>query len=340
MRNRNWLAVGACSAWLAAGAFSTAAAEPLRIAYGTWVGYGPLLVAAEEGFFAKHDVAVELIKIDDHTAAFAALLEGQVDALGASAQDLVTFVATEGQPGDAPLVCILALNASRGADGVLASNDIETIADLEGRSVAAQKGSTAHFYLNVLLKKAGLEETDVELVDLPSADATTAFMLKEVDAVVTYEPFLTAGKATDHGHLLVDTRDTPGLLMDCLIAKEGTFNAVRDSFVEVGQAWDDAIAFIRDQPEEANRIMARALGDWLSDPVLLADILKGLEFFDLTSNRQYFGTPAEPGPIYQTMGYAIEMWTSAGALKRRLDPSDFVAHGILGEEEEARGTGR
>jgi NitT/TauT family transport system substrate-binding protein len=54
-----------------------AQAEPLRIFYAIWVGYGPFFVAAEKGFFAKENVAVELIRFDDHTAAFSGLFAGQ-----------------------------------------------------------------------------------------------------------------------------------------------------------------------------------------------------------------------------------------------------------------------
>ena len=36
-------------------------------------------------------------------------------------------------------------------------------------------------------------EADVELVDLGAEDAAQAFLLREVDAAVTYEPFLSAG---------------------------------------------------------------------------------------------------------------------------------------------------
>ena len=37
-------------------------AEPLRIGYSIWVGFGPLFVAKEKGLFAKEGVEVELIE--------------------------------------------------------------------------------------------------------------------------------------------------------------------------------------------------------------------------------------------------------------------------------------
>ena len=58
-----------------------AQAEPLRISYFIWAGYGPLFVAQEKGFFAKEGIEVKLINIEDRDAAFAGLFAGQVDAV-------------------------------------------------------------------------------------------------------------------------------------------------------------------------------------------------------------------------------------------------------------------
>jgi NitT/TauT family transport system substrate-binding protein len=328
MSMRTHLVGLATAAALSAGASQVAIAEPLRIAYGTWVGFGPLFVAQEKGFFAKEGVTVQLIKIDDHTAAFAALFDDQVDGVVAATQDLVTFRASFSGPDEEPLVCVLALDDSQGGDGILATKDIRSIADLKGKSVAFWRNSAAHFYLNVLLEEAGLSEADIEVVDLPSDDATTAFMLQEVDAVATYEPFLTQGKNAEHGHLLTDTSERPGLLTDCLAAKSSVFGARMEEFKAVGRAWDGAVGFVAEMPDEANEIMARNLGDWLEDPAVLADILEGIKFYDAQGNREYFGTAEKPGPIYRTMQHAIDVWSSAGVLDQEAAPADFIAHGV------------
>jgi NitT/TauT family transport system substrate-binding protein len=310
---------------------STAQAEPLRVRYGIWVGYGPLFVAQEKGFFAKEGVDVELIRIDDHTAAFASLFDDQVDSIVATTQDVVTFSVTLSEPDEEPLVCVLATDDSRGGDGVLATKDIQSIADLEGKSVAFLRGGAAHFYLKVLLKEAGLSEADIEVVDLPADEAAQAFMMQEVDAAVTWEPYLTQGKNVEHGHLLTDTSEHPGLLTACLIAKASVFSDRKEEFQAVGRAWDAAVHFVEAHPEEAMAIMARNVGGWLEDPAVFAETLEGVRLYDATRNREYFGTPDRPGPIYETMRHAIDVWSSAAAPDRKLSPADFIAHGILDE---------
>lgn len=307
--------------WLTAGLTGPAHAEPLRISYFTWIGNGPLFVAEEKGLFAKERVDVQLINIDDHTAAFAGLFAGQVDAIEGAAQDAPVFY----QP-DAPLVCVFPLNDSRGGDGILATNDIRTIADLEGKSVAFLRGSVGQFFLNVLLKEAGLGEANIEVVDLPAEDGAEAFMLGEVDAAVTWEPYLTRGASVAHGHLLVSTAEYPGLLVDCLMAMPQVFEARKGAFQAFARAWAAAVDYAEAHPTDANEIMARRLG--LEDPAVFARLLEGARLYDGERSREYFGTPEEPGQIYQTMQQAIDVWSSLGRVQVGISPHDVIRHGV------------
>ena len=86
------------------------------------------------------------------------------------------------------------IRRSRGGDGILATTDIRTIADLEGRSVAYGDRGISQFYVNVLLREVGLSQAAIDFVDLPADKAAEAFMLGEVDAAVTWEPDLTPAR--------------------------------------------------------------------------------------------------------------------------------------------------
>jgi NitT/TauT family transport system substrate-binding protein len=313
--------------WISASLAGAAHADPLRISYFIWPGNGPFFVAQEKGFFAKEGVEAELVNIEDHTAIFAALAAGQIDAVQGAFQDALVF----SEPAEEPWVCVLALDDSRGADGVLATTDIQTIAELKGRTVAATRDGLPGFYLNLLLRNAGLGADDVKTVDLSSEDAAQAFLLQEVDAAVTYEPYLSEAKQAGHGHLLTDSSKQPGLLFDCLMTKRSLFEARKAEFAAVARAWDTAVDYIRTNPEEADAIMARDLGGWLQDPALFAELVKGVGFYDAKANRAFFGTPDQPGPIYQTMQLAIDVLSNTGQLKVKLKPGAVIVHGIFDE---------
>ncbi len=64
-----------------------------------------------------------------------------------------------------------------------------TVADLKGRKVALQKGSSAHYLLVRALEKAGLAWSDVQPIYLTPSDARAAFERGSVDAWAIWDPF-------------------------------------------------------------------------------------------------------------------------------------------------------
>jgi NitT/TauT family transport system substrate-binding protein len=311
---------------ITAGISQATQAEPLRIGYLIWVGFGPLFVAQDKGFFAEEGIQVELINMAVHEASYAGLFAGQVDVISVTVDDMLPNFDPK-----QPYVCIMALDESLGADGILADIDIQSIADLKGKVVGRAARTVSQFFLNVLLKDAGLSEADIEPVEMSFDDAGKAFLMQEVDAAVAGEPWLTLGRQAEHGHVLADSSETPGLLVDCLVTTATTFDDRLADFRALARAWDAAVHYVEAHPDEANAIMARHVGGWLEDPAVFAETLKGVRFYDSARNREYFGTQERPGQIYQTSQYGIDVWSSLGALDVELSPSDVTKHDLWDE---------
>jgi NitT/TauT family transport system substrate-binding protein len=308
-----------------AGASQAANAEPLRIAYPIWVGNGPLFVAQEKGLFSAEGIDVHLINIED--TQHEALADGQIDAGAATINTTVLYAAKL----EDRFVCVLAMDESLGGDGIVAHKDIRSIADLRGKTVASNHDTVGQFYLNVLLMAEGLTEADIASVDLDSQNAAEAFMLQEVDAAVTFEPWLTQSKNTEHGRLLTDSSQHPGLIVDCLYTTPALFSERKAEFQALARAWAAAVDYIAAHPEKAIEIMARNVGGWLEDPTVFAETLKGIRFYDEQRNREYFGTPQMPGQVYDTVQKAMDVWSSLGVLIAQVSPADFIAYGVWDE---------
>jgi sulfonate transport system substrate-binding protein len=75
---------------------------------------------------------------------------------------------------------------------VLHDSPIQTLADLKGKKIALQKGSSAHYLLVRAVEKAGLQWRDIQPIYLTPADARAAFERKSVDAWVIWDPFYAA----------------------------------------------------------------------------------------------------------------------------------------------------
>ncbi|MFP3663233.1 ABC transporter substrate-binding protein, partial [Burkholderia sp. SIMBA_043] len=77
---------------------------------------------------------------------------------------------------------------------VKADSPIRSVAELRGKKVALQKGSSANYLLLEALKKAGVRYDEIHPVYLPPADARAAFESGNVDAWVVWDPYYAAAQ--------------------------------------------------------------------------------------------------------------------------------------------------
>jgi NitT/TauT family transport system substrate-binding protein len=301
----------------------TSASEPLRIRYAVWVGYGPLFLAQQKGFFEAEGVEVQLVRMEDPGEGFEAMAAGRLDGL-VSTIDTVAAHAKAGRE----FQCVLALDDSAGGDGIVARREIRSVRELKGKRVAVRRGSVSQFFLDVLLREAGLSEQDLRIVNMNHGEAGAAFVAGKVDAAVTWEPWLSKGRAAPHGHLLVDSSQTPGLITDVMVFRRDVIEGRPREIRGVVAAWNRAVALWEKSPAEANPIMARAVGDWLRDPVLFADVLTGVRFYDQAANARFFGAPDRPGPIQAVIRDALDLVARPGAA-RSIAPDDLVTHAFV-----------
>jgi len=93
---------------------------------------------------------------------------------------------------------------------VLKDSPLKSLADLKGRKVALQKGSSAHYLLVRAVEKAGLQWSDIQPVYLAPADARAAFERGSVDAWAIWDPFYAATELAIQPRALTTGRGLSG----------------------------------------------------------------------------------------------------------------------------------
>jgi sulfonate transport system substrate-binding protein len=113
------------------------------------------------------------------------------------------------QAGGVNFVYVGAEPSGRHAEAILVRSDstLHSVAELKGKRVALQKGSSSNYLLLEALKKAGLRYEDVRPVYLAPADARAAFESGTVDAWVIWDPYYASAQEALKARTLVDYSD-------------------------------------------------------------------------------------------------------------------------------------
>jgi NitT/TauT family transport system substrate-binding protein len=234
-----------------------AAKDPLRIAYSDWPGWTAFDIAIQKGWFkeAGVDVKFDWFEYAPSMEAFAA---GKVDAVTVTVGDaLVT-----GAPG-ARSVGILVTDYSNGNDMIVARPGIKDLKGLKGKKVGLEVGLVEHLLLLKGLEKAGMKQTDVKLINVPTHQTAQTLASKDVDAIGAWQP--NAGqalKAVGGAKAILTSADMPGLIYDLLSVSPKSLATRRDDWVKVVAVWNRVVNFVRDpaNKDESVKIMAARAG--------------------------------------------------------------------------------
>jgi len=282
--------------------------EPVKIKIGhaTWVGYGPLYIAKEKGFFQENGIDPELTIIEDEAQYAAAVTSGELDGL-ANVVDREVIHFSKG----APIQFILAMDESYGGDGVIAKGEIKQPQDLKGATIGLDKSSTSYFFFLSILNKYGLNEKDVNIQEMTAGDAGAAFVAGKLDAAVTWEPWLTKASERPGGHVLVTSKDFPGTIVDVITLRQDFVAKHPEAVVGLTKAWFKAIDFWKNNPAEGNKIMAKSLG--LSEEEI-AEMVKGVRFLGKEENVKMFGDKEGKDSIFALTDLAAKFWKEKGIM--------------------------
>jgi len=212
-------------------------------------------IAEAEGLFAKEGLEPDLVKFTAGPPFFAAFQSGSIDVGFLGFQPAVTAVA------QGIAVKIVAVeNDAGGAEVLVARQDsgIGRLADLRGKKVATRRGSSGHTALLTGLQRAGLRESDIQLIDLDVTALLPAFRKGDIDAAWYWEPWMGLLKR-EGGRVVVTDRDI-GLPVGIVwVARAKWLEDNREAMQRLLRVLDRAAQRIRDEPQVAAKLVAKRL---------------------------------------------------------------------------------
>ena len=292
-----------------------AIAQETKVAIGIsgWTGFAPLTLAREAGIFKKHGLDVTIKKIpqkDRHLV----LASGDIQCAATTVETWVVWNAN-----GVATTQIFQLDKSFGADGMVVKPGITRIADLKGKTVAADAPGTAtYFTLAWMLKKNGLTIKDVKVVNLSPQAAANAMIAGTdgVDAAMTYEPYLSAVRAKpEAGKIIATTLDYP-MVMDTFGCTPKFLAENPKAAKALADGYFDALEMIKADPKKSFEIMGadvKATGEQFEASQ------KYLRWQDRAANEKFFA--GEHAAFSKEAG---ELLLEAGIVKALPDMSKLA----------------
>lgn len=302
----------------------SAAETPVKfkLAHSTWVGYGPLYIAKEEGYFKKYNIDPQLTIIEDESQYASALFSNNIQGLG-NVLDREVIHFSKGTPEK----FVFAMDESTGGDGIIAKKEIKTIQDLKGATIGMDKSSTSYFFFLSVLKKNGVAEKDVKIREMGAGEAGAAFVAGKLDAAVSWEPWLTNAGKRKGGHVLVSSKDYPHTIVDVVTLRSDFVDKHPKAVLGLTKAWFDAVDFYKKNPEKGNEIIGKALSLKSSE---VKSMVKGVSFFDKSKNVVFFDKNKNNN-VYELAQRAGDFWTQKKIIDKNIDVDKLIDNQFIQE---------
>jgi NitT/TauT family transport system substrate-binding protein len=298
----------------------TQSSSTIRIAVNPWIGSGLYYVADEKEFFKNEGLDVKLTDFADGSIGKQLMNTSEVDAIVSLTPETIQILNDAGIKVKVPAI----FDTSDGADGVIATKEIDSIQELRGKSVAYESGSPSHLLFSYLLDQAGMTTADVKTVNLAAPDAGAAFVAGKVDAAVTWEPWLSNAKDLPGGHTVASTKGF-NVLPGMPIFRADFQDKNQDAVKKFVKALFKAEEYIATNPNDSYEIIARRFGISVTD---VTDQLGTFKWLTYEEQMAQFDTN-NPNNIYQVIDKAGDLWLELGLIKTKVDARDVIDTSIL-----------
>jgi NitT/TauT family transport system substrate-binding protein len=316
-----------------------AAAEKVRVAGLTWPGYGWWYIIQAKNL--APDLEITYQAIEDPFQSFSLMTSGQLEIVSSTAE-----FAPIGASQDMPVRMVAYGNLSHGTDQLLLRPEIKSAADLKGKKVAVMVGGLPQIMMGIWLEKNGVPFDSVEYVNVIMDQAAAAMIGGTVGAAELWEPFASqALKAIPDAKRVASTAD-PEWAANALIADAHFMNADwvaqhRDTALKALQAMYDAIAYWKQNPQEANQIIADGMKMSVADVELVigkdgTGTDAGLYPYTFMEAAQFCGAAPGDPPFGQKNGQMVdhfkltnEWWVKFGVVPQTYPPEKGIDCSLL-----------
>src|SRR5271157_529004 len=239
---------------------SDSACNNARVRVNIWVGCAAGLVAnggldtVAGSIYDKKGLKVSFKIIDDWTEGSSALATDNVDVMLTTA-DVWAKDYAQFQDKGVGAHAFYMVDWSRGADGIIAAQGINSLKDLVGKKVAFAPYTPSHFLLYTGLKESGLSAPQRSAIfsqgihTKDGIEPATLFAQQKVDAAVAWDPDMSdAVEKRPGSRKIYDTRTARNLIADILVVSDRFAARNPQTVSKFAEGWLEGVRFVGEQP--------------------------------------------------------------------------------------------
>ncbi len=215
------------------------------------IGYLPsdhdaaLFVADASGMYKDAGINVELHEYNNGGDLMSAMASGELDVGYVGIAPVVSSI-SKGVPAK------IVAGAQNEGSGLLShDSSITSVADLKGKTVATPgEASIQSVLLKYDLKKNGMSTSDVKSPGMKVASMNDALKTGSIDAMLTYEPFVSISEKSNNQHIIERSGDIIPNHPCCVVVMSDKFLADHnDQAQKIVEIHKEATQKIIDNPE-------------------------------------------------------------------------------------------
>jgi NitT/TauT family transport system substrate-binding protein len=283
---------------------------PLRVEFTQWWGDYTIIIAQEKGFFEKYGVRVEPRYYENFSDTYSELASGQIDGALIAVGDVINI-------NHIAEMKVIAVSDDGGNDAIVANPSINSISDLKDKKVGVLIGTQYALMVSEMLQSAGMIPGDIFIVPINPEDAQDALKSNRVDAVYTWEPFLTNTLAD--GNKVIFPNEQLRLFPDTIVFSKSVVEQRPGEIRAFLKAWFDAVNYRQQNPELTRSIIA----DYLKKSIEEVQPDDNLKILTLNDNKSLFSIQSEDS-LYNTTKRTSDYLISIGALTQQTDPLELL----------------
>jgi NitT/TauT family transport system substrate-binding protein len=289
---------------------------PLVFGATAWPGYESIYLARSQGFLPKQGIVLERFadsaQLDQavraHKVHLAAVTLSQALLLRRDIPDLKI---------------VLVLDASSGADALLAQADIHSLAQLQGKRIVAENALRGAYFMDLAARETGVSARRFDVKSMSAGDQEAAFRARKVDALVAGEPLRSRLLAAGAKQIF-DSSRLPGKLLDVLVIRDDDIGRYNPEMLQLLKAWRQSVDFIRLNPAKAVAAMAQ---DENAEPSQFGQAMQGVELYGLRRNRELL--LSDPPAVSPAIDGLQRFMLNSGLMQVGMDSSALLDTSLL-----------